>query len=403
MVICPQCNLEHDEEEEFCKKCGKFLLTLEDPVIGDKNGKGKLACPRCKLPYDKGKYCRKCGSLLTQGISSQKTDVQPLEKNLIKKRSKEWLRMSREEGELRTCMTKLEAQRENISNDVFHLICSRYQHRLESLLPRHQEIETEMISFRKRGTEEIDLLEKELEPIQKRLEEYKSLYRAGAITKGDFIKEKKGLRKELRFRERNLKKHRQILSLLPIKMGDKMVSPRKRGNLLRPFMLVTFSCLVILIGVGGYFLLQGQSHQANSLSLRETLISPPSPPSPDLTNSSAETQETEKIRSLFENIRKANLQKNIDLFMSCFSHDFNGREKKRVETLKMWEIFNYVDLSYEMKNKNISEDTSSVQLEWLLKTTKKDSRKIQEGRTLLDVTLKREGGRWKIKEIKSIS
>ncbi len=403
MVICPQCNIEHDEEEEFCRKCGKFLLILENPAIEDKNSKDKLTCPKCKLPYEKGKYCRKCGSLLIQGISPQGTDVHPLEKNLIKKWSKEWVRMSREEIQLKTCMTKLEAQREKISDDVFHPIYFRYQHRLESMLPLHQEIEAEIISLKKRGTEEIDLLEKELKPIKKRLEEYKSLYKTGAITKGDFIKEKKGIRKELKSRERNLKKHRQILSLLPIKMGGRMVPPRKGGELLRPFMLVTFSFLVILIAAGGYFLLQGKSHQVNNLNLRETLTSPSSLPSPNLTKLTVEAQEVEKIKSLFENIRKANLQKNIDLFMSCFSRDFNGRDGKRLDTLKMWENFNYLDLTYEMKNKNISEDTSSIRLEWLLKTTKKGSRKIQEGRTLMDVTLKREDGRWKIKEVKSIS
>lgn len=403
MVICPQCNIKHDEEEEFCRKCGKFLLTLEDPAIENKYAKDKLTCPKCKLPYGKGKYCRKCGSLLIRGISSQETDVQPLEKDLIKKWSKEWLRMSREEIELKACMTKLEAQREKISNDVFHPIYFRYQHRLKSLLPLHQEIETEIISIRKRGTEEIDLLEKELKPIQKSLEEYKSLYQAGAITKNDFIKEKKGIRKELKSRERSLKKHRQILSLLPIKMGGRMVSPRKGGNLFRPFMLVALGALAILIGVGGYFLFQGQSHQVNSLNLSETPISLPSPPSPNLTKHSVEAQEIEKIRSLFENIRKANLEKNIDLFMSCFSRDFNDRDGKRLDILKMWENFNYLDLTYEMKNKSISDDTSSVRLEWLLKTAKKDSRKIQEGRTLMDVTLKREDGRWKIKEVKSIN
>ena len=403
MVICPQCNIEHGQEEEFCRKCGKFLLNLEDSAIEDKNSRDKLTCPKCKLPYEKGKYCRKCGSLLIQGISSQETDVQPLEKDLIKKWSKEWLRMSREEIELKACMTKLEAQREKISNDVFHPIYFRYQHQLKSLLPLHQEIETEILSVRRRGTEEIDLLEKELKPIQKRLEEYKSLYKAGAITKSDFIKEKKEIRQELKSRERSLKKHRQILSLLPVKMGERMVSPRKGGNLFRPSMLVALGVLVILIGVGGYFLLQGQSHQVNSLNLSETPISLPSPPSPNLTKHSVEAQEIEKIRSLFENIRKANLQKNIDLFMSCFSRDFNGRDGKRLDTLKMWENFNYLDLTYEMKNKSISEDISSVRLEWLLKTAKKDSRKIQEGRTLMDVTLKREDGRWKIKEVKSIN
>ena len=401
MVICPQCNLEHDEGEEFCRKCGKFLLAVEDPAMEDKNIKGKLICPKCKLLYGKGKYCRKCGSLLMQGTPIQETNVQPFRKSSIKKWSKEWLRMSREERELKACMTKLEAQREKISDDVFHPTFNRYKYRLESLLPLHQEIETELKSIRKRGTEEIDFLEKELKPFQKRLEEFKSLYKTEAITKADFIREKKEMRKEIKSRERGLKKHKQTLSLLPSKMGGRMVSPGIGGILLRPSTSVALSVMIILIGAGGYFLLQGHPRQPSSSSLKETFI-PPSP-SPHLTQLSAETQEVEKIGSLFENIRKANLQKNIDLFMSCFSRDFKGRDGKQLDALKMWENFNYLDLTYELKKKSISGDTSHVRLEWLVKTSQKGSGKIQEGKTLLDVTLKREDGLWKIKEIKPIS
>jgi len=402
MVICPQCNLEHGEGEEFCRKCGKFLLAIEDPAMEDKITKDKLMCPKCKLPYGKGKYCRKCGSLLMQGIPSQETDVQPLEKNLIKKWSKEWLRMSREERELKACMMKLEAQREKISNDVFHPTFNRYKYRLESLLPLHQEIETELKCIRKRGTEEIDFLEKEMKPFQKRLEEFKSLYKTGAITKDDFIREKKELGKEIKSRERGLKKRRQTLSLLPIDMGGRMVSPGIGGILLRPSTSVALSVIIILIGAGGYFLLQGHSHQASSLSLKETSIPLRPPLSPHLTQLSVEAQEAEKIKSLFENVRKANLQKNIDLFMSCFSRDFKGKDGKRLDALKMWENFNYLDLTYDLKNKNISGDTSHIRLEWLVKTSQRGSGKIQEGKTLLDVTLKREDGLWKIKEIKPI-
>jgi ribosomal protein L40E len=402
MVICPQCNLEHDEGEEFCRKCGKFLLTVEDSAVEDKNTKGKLICPKCKLPYEKGKYCRKCGSLLMQGTPIQETDVQPLEKNLIKKWSREWLRLSREENELKACMAKLETQREKISSDVFHPMFNRYKYRLESLLPLHQEIEKELKSVRKRGTEEIDFLKKELKPIQIRLEEFKSLYKTGAITKDDFIREKKEMGKEIKSRERDLRKRRQTLSLLPSEMGGRMVSPGMGGNLPRPFTFVVLSIMIILTGVGGYFLLQGHSHRDSSLSLKEPSIPLPPPLSPHLKQLSMEAQEAEKIKSLFENIRKANLQKNIDLFMSCFSRDFKGKDGKRLDALKMWENFNYLDLTYDLKDKSISGDTSHIRLEWLVKTSQRGSGKIQEGKTLLDVTLKREDGLWKIKEIKPI-
>lgn len=403
MVICPQCNIEHEEGEEFCKTCGKFLLAIEESPSEDPNAAVKLTCPKCQLLYTKGSYCKICGSLLMRGTPPKEMDVPPLKKKLVKKWTKDWLSMSREEKELKTCMEKLEMQREKISTDVYHPIFTRYKNRLDSLYPLHQEIETELKSIRKRAMEEIDFLEKELRPIQKRFEEFQSLYKMGAITKTDFTREKKEMRKEIKFREKNLKKHQHILSLLPIKMGGRMTPSRLTGNLLQPLSLVILIAIVILIGAGVYFLLPGQSQQVNNLHFKETPLPLPPPPTPSHAQTSAETQEVEKIRSLFESIRMANLEKDIDLFMSCFSRDFKGRDGKRLDALKMWENYNYLNLSYELKNKSISGDTSNIQLEWMVKTSQKRGGKIQEGKTLLDVTLKREDGLWKIKEIKTIS
>ena len=44
--------------------------------------------------------------------------------------------------------------------------------------------------------------------------------------------------------------------------------------------------------------------------------------------SQGEEQEIERIKALLENIRTANLQKNIDLFMSCYALDFKDREEQ---------------------------------------------------------------------------
>lgn len=69
----------------------------------------------------------------------------------------------------------------------------------------------------------------------------------------------------------------------------------------------------------------------------------------------------------------------------------------------MWENFNYLDLSYDLKKQTILGDTADVRLEWLVRTSQKLGGQLQDGRTLLDVTLKREDGHWKIKEIKTAS
>jgi hypothetical protein len=402
MVICPQCSIEHDPGEEFCRKCGKFLLAIEDPAPGEERINVKVFCPKCQVLYKKGNYCRKCGSLLMQGDPSQETAVQPLEKKSAKRWSREWFTLLKEEKELESCISKLETQREKVSREVLDPLFTRYKDRLKSMSPLHQEIETELESIKKKALGQIDSLENELEPIQKRLEEFQSLYKSGGVTKPDFLREKRELRKEVKSREKSLKKYRQILSLLPRKMGGSVVSAGFTGDLLRPPALLTASIIILLIIAGGYFLWPHPSRSSGPVSKEiVTPLStpfPPENPSPVLRD-----QGVEKISTLFENIRQANLQKNIDLFMSCFSSDFNGTEGKRQDTLKMWENYSYLDLSYDLKSQTVTSDSANVRLEWLAKTSQKSSGKIQDGRTVLDVTMKREDGHWKIVEIKPVS
>ena len=396
MVICPQCNIEHDPLEEFCRKCGKFLLSVEDAAATKENTEVNLICPRCQVLHKKGKYCRKCGSLLMQRTGSERVDAQPLEKKLVKRWVKEWLKLLEEERELKSCMNRLEARGENISTDVINPLIVRYKDQLEALSPLHREIEKELESIRKRTTGEIDHLENQLKPVQKRLEEFQSLYKDSAVTKADFLREKRELKKEINSIERSAKKFRHILSLLPGPAGGNVDSPGLIRGLLRPSALVTGAIILLLIIGLGYLFWQ-QYPQSNRFLSKESTPSPPDP------QTVAENIEAEKIGSVFDNIRRANLQKNIDLFMSCFSRDFSGTERKRKDTLKMWETFNYHDLSYDLKKQTIVGDAADVRLEWVVKTSERAGGKPHNGRTVLDVTLKREDGVWKIKQIKPVS
>ncbi len=405
MVICPQCNIEHDPLEEFCKKCGKFLLAVEDPFPAKEKTEVSLLCPKCRVFQNNGKYCRKCGSLLMTRSPTQRTEVQPLEKKLAKKWSKEWRKLSKEEKELESCIAKLEAQGDHISTHVINPLIVRYQDRLKSLLPLHQEIESEIESIRKRTTEEVDFLENQLKPVQKKLEEFHSLYKAGAVTKADFLKEKKELRKEIKSIEKSQKKFRGIRSLLPAQTGDPVVSSGFAGGFLRPLRLMIGGFILVLVVPAWYFVWQWVAQPDWPIS-KEVISSPSPPPAmpvPPAPQAVAASKEAEKIEPVFENIKQANLQKNIDLFMSCFSRDFSGTDGKRKDTLKMWETFNYDDLSYDLKKRTISGDTADVRLEWLVRTSEKTSGKRHDGKTVLDVTLKREDGQWKIKKIKPIS
>jgi RNA polymerase subunit RPABC4/transcription elongation factor Spt4 len=171
---------------------------------------------------------------------------------------------------------------------------------------------------------------------------------------------------------------------------------RKLGKewvkLSHPSPLITTSVVILLAIMGGYFL--WQKHDQTS--------QPMTPPSQNPA-SVIETKEAEKIKSLFETIKQANLKKNIDLFMSCYSLDFKDRKRKRLDTLENWKTFHYLDLTYHLKEQTVSGDTANVRVEWLMKISQKGTGKPEDNRTVLDVVLKREGDHWKIKEIQPIS
>ncbi len=397
MVVCPKCNIEYDAGKKFCKKCGSFLLTEGELVVGFEgvNPAGgertsvKLFCPKCQVLYKIGNYCRKCGSLLVQGSPFQRSGGQPLEKKLIRRWSTEWLWISKERKKLEACLDKLEKEKDKVSSDIVNPMFARYQEELESLSSLHQEIETQLESVKKKASEEIDLLEKELKPIQKRFQEIQYLYQTGAMTKADFSREKKEKEKEIEPREKNLKKYQQIISLLPSKMGGQMASFGIARSLLQPLPLMLVGVMIIFMGLGGYLFWQGRSPSNPISSLNRV--------------SAAESKEAEKIRRLFENIRQANLKKNIGLFMSCYSRDFEDKKGKQLATLEAWESFNYLDLSYDVKKQTITGDMADVSVEWLIRTSPKAGGQPQDSRTILNVTLSREKGNWKIREIKSSS
>jgi len=410
MVICPKCNIEYDAGKKFCRKCGSFLLTEEEAPaglegwgpIGGVRTKAKLICPKCQALYEIGNYCRRCGSLLVQRIISEGVDVLGLGKKSIKKWSNQWLRLCEEKKDLEICLSKLEAQRDRVSMNILNPVLTRYRDQLESLSSLHQEMETEFESVRKRASEEIDLLEKELQPMQKRFAEVQSLYQLGAMTKADFSREKNEMMREIESRERSLAKYRRILSILPSKLGGGVVSHRVAGNFLRPFPLMIAGGLFVLVFALGYFFWQepSSSHTPPSKEIASPSAGIPSPQSQSPVS---EKKEAEKIRSLFENIRQANLKKNIGLFMSCYSHDFEDKEGKRLAVLETWENFNYLDLSYRLKKQTSTGDTADVRVEWLIRTSPKAGGQPQDSRTVLNVTLSREEGNWKIKAIRSAS
>jgi hypothetical protein len=152
-----------------------------------------------------------------------------------------------------------------------------------------------------------------------------------------------------------------------------------------------------------------QPEEKPSFPQEKPAVTPSSPSIPVASRtSSSETsvsdaKEVENIKRIFENIRQANLQKNVDLFMSCYSKTFKDREGKKRGVLQNWESFTYSDLSYDLRKLSISGDTAVVRIEWVTLFSPKGGGRYQKSKSLSDVTLNKESDEWKIREIKPVT
>ena len=361
MLVCLKCNIEYEDGKESCSKCGNPLMAKEKPVSDDKeknkskNRKPdeKLICPSCRLLYEKMTICIRCGATLVKEIPSQQGEEPKPSTPQVEKE------------ELRTALSpgvKKENLRASSSSEATK----------KSLEPAHSP-------------------EGKKEPFQ-------------VPTPG-----------------------KRPIGKLPEDTG-KGASPPVKSK--KKFLRLLFEGLsvCILVAIGIYFFWLIYSHFAtkraepNTPSPKETtgLILHDTSSSTNVTPTLAEPQEEEKkppapsslvnepeeiegIKGLLEKIRQANIQKNIDLFMSCYSNDFKGREDKKKATLETWGNYNYLDLSYTLKDYSISGPTAQAKVEWLFKFYLKEGSPTKESKTVLNVRFKKEDGSWKIKETKTAS
>ena len=144
---------------------------------------------------------------------------------------------------------------------------------------------------------------------------------------------------------------------------------------------------------------ESKNTEGSSSISKEAAPAPSSLPDTSKTPS-AETQEIGSIKTLLENVRQSNLQKDMDLFVACYASDFENMEGRKRATIAYWEKFNYLDLSYDLKDLSVSVETAKARVEWLIKTSSRTGGQSQQNKSTLDVTFKKEEGKWKIKEVK---
>jgi hypothetical protein len=174
---------------------------------------------------------------------------------------------------------------------------------------------------------------------------------------------------------------------------------RRRSNVLSNLPLA-LAGVFLMVAVVGYLSTNTSEPSASQAENPGVLVRAVSSAPAD-SSAQGEEQEIERIKEMLERIRQANLQENIELFMSCYAPDFKGREEKRRSTLESWKHSDYLDLSYRVNSQTVSGDTADVEIEWLIKTSQSINRPPQLNRVVIDASLIKEDGRWRIKEMKT--
>ena len=146
---------------------------------------------------------------------------------------------------------------------------------------------------------------------------------------------------------------------------------------------------------------EGRSSVSSSPISKEAAPAPPTPSVPEVPKTpSVQAQEIGNIMTLLENVRQSNLKKDIDLFVSCYASDFENMEGRKRATIAYWEKFNYPDLSYNLKDLSHERETAKARVEWVIKTSSKNGGQAQQNKSVLDVAFRKEDGKWKIRGVK---
>ena len=381
MLFCKKCQVEYEDDRRFCGQCGSFLIRKEEALPdfedtekpAEEKPKEKFICPDCKIIYEKSKTCIRCGAEVVLLSSFQaKEEFETEQEPDIGKESPQVL-----------------TTREWLESPPQHLTCSICK----------------TVYLRGKSCPKCG---------------------AGLIPSGPLREEQNGKKPTL-----HEDKKPEIKTPYPPELEkafsqeeapDQKTSKGtveeqiKKGRFARkikkdyPRIFLNWSGIAIICIAAGYLLWSTYSHivtkkpdsnttpfskeEASSPVVASSGI-PPSSPSP------TEAEEIEKIKNLLENVTKANLRKDIDLFLSCYSKDFKDREGKKKSTLESWENFNFLDLTYDLVTHSVSGNMVRARVEWLVRFSPKSGGQPQESKTTLDVIFKKEDSTWKIGEIKS--
>jgi len=352
MLVCMKCHMEYEEGTPFCSNCGGDLITKEEPKPEKEDKKkeggvkpdGRLICPKCHLLFEKLTSCIRCGTpLVTQSALKEMKESPP------------------------------------------------------PPAPESKKTESKATPPSEVKKEPSPVPPPRKTPVEPRRGEPKQPYAADMMQEPSSMEAaEKGPAKELPEDERE-----KALEL----------EKPKKGFF---YSLHGVLSIILVLMVAIYFLitqlLTGERVGPGTPSSKKTIESPEKESStiskkasPTVPSSALPVvllpQEIQKLLDLLENIRQANLKKNISLLMSCYAFDYKDLEERRRTALQSWSRYNYLDLDYVLKVESVSIDSAKARVEWRIRSIPVTGGQAEEGKSVLNVIFQKEKNEWKIIEV----
>ncbi len=116
---------------------------------------------------------------------------------------------------------------------------------------------------------------------------------------------------------------------------------------------------------------------------------------------------SEKLQSELQKelskLRDAQLKKDINEFMSVYSAGFPNSDRKRKDTLKAWDNYDYDNLVFTVdKVQTIDENNALAWVTWYMDVRNRKNQESSSATQTYQVRFIQEKGNWRIREIKEV-
>lgn len=108
----------------------------------------------------------------------------------------------------------------------------------------------------------------------------------------------------------------------------------------------------------------------------------------------------EEMEEVLFNLRKAQIEKDIDLYMSCFSPSYPDLEQRRDNTLKNWRAFEFSQMLFNFDDmQEVAPDSHIALITWDIQASNINTQKITNSTQQYKVWFVKERGKWLIKSL----